>query len=129
MGPNKTTGTLTVKLGDGTTASLGSIGTWPYISTAANKVDNTCTSISATIQDFLTQQKKEEVLKNHFAIKKVIFNNPATIVYWEDGTKTVVKRQKGDRWDKEKGLAMAFTKKALGNQGNYCNKFKKYLEE
>lgn len=48
------------------------------------------------------------------SIKKVIFNNPATIVFWSDGTKTVVKRQKGDRWDAEKGLAMAIVKKTVG---------------
>ena len=63
----------------------------------------------------------------HSWIKKVIFNNPATIVFWGDGTKTVVKRQKGDRYDKEKGLAMCIAKKALGNKGNYCNVFKEWL--
>lgn len=46
--------------------------------------------------------------------KQVIWHNPATIVYWEDGTKTVVKRQKGDRWDPEKGYAMAIVKKFMG---------------
>ena len=40
-------------------------------------------------------------------IKNVIFNDPATIVFWEDGTKTVVKCQDGDEFDPEKGLAMA----------------------
>ena len=48
-------------------------------------------------------------------INKVIFNNPATIVLWNDGTKTVVKRQKGERWDKEKGLAMAIVKHVCGH--------------
>lgn len=47
-------------------------------------------------------------------IKKVIFNKPATIVYWSDGTKTVVKCGKDDEWDKEKGLAMAISKKLIG---------------
>lgn len=61
-------------------------------------------------------------------IEKVIFNNPATIVIWKDGTKTVVKRQKGERWDKEKGLAMAIVKKVFGNKGNYCNLFKKWID-
>ena len=60
-------------------------------------------------------------------IKNVIFNDPATIVFWEDGTKTVVKCQDGDEFDPEKGLAMAITKKAYGNKGNYCNKMKKWL--
>ena len=60
-------------------------------------------------------------------IKNVIFNNPATIVFWEDGTKTVVKCQDGDEFDPEKGLAMAIAKKAYGNKGDYCNKMKKWL--
>lgn len=129
MDPNEATGKLTVTLGDGITASLTSINAWPDLSTRANKTASACATISAKISDFLKEQNKEEVINNYFAIKKVIFNNPATIVYWADGTKTVVKRQKGDRWDKEKGLAMAIAKKALGNKGNYCNVLKKWTEE
>ena len=60
-------------------------------------------------------------------IKKVIFNDPATIVFWSDGTKTVVKCH-DEVFDPEKGLAMAISKKALGNQGNYFNVFKKWTE-
>jgi hypothetical protein len=59
-------------------------------------------------------------------IKNVIFNNPATIVFWSDGTKTVVKAE-NEGFDPEKGLAMAITKKVFGNEGNYYNKFKKWL--
>ena len=64
-----------------------------------------------------------------FTIKNVIFNDPATIVFWMDGTKTVVKAQEDDIFDPEKGLAMAITKKVYGNQGNYYNKLKKWLPE
>ena len=60
-------------------------------------------------------------------IKNVIFNDPATIVFWEDETKTVVKCHDGDEFDPEKGLAMAIAKKAYGNKGSYCNKLKKWL--
>lgn len=62
-------------------------------------------------------------------IKKVIFNNPATIVIWSDNTKTIVKTQNGEPYDKEKGLAMAITKKFFGNEGNYYNIFTKWLKE
>lgn len=61
-------------------------------------------------------------------IDKVIFNDPATIVMWADGTKTVVKAV-DEGFDPEKGLAMAITKKALGNEGNYYNTIKKYIDE
>lgn len=61
---------------------------------------------------------------------KVIFNNPATIIIWDDGTKTIVKKQKGDRYDKEKGLALCYMKKALGNTSRQLNNaLRKGLEE
>ncbi len=61
-------------------------------------------------------------------IKKVIFNDPATIVFWRDGSKTIVKMNgKDKKFDPEKGLAMAIAKKCLGNQGNYYNTFTKFL--
>ena len=47
-------------------------------------------------------------------IRKVIFNNPATIVFWLDGTKTIVKKADDEPWDPEKGLAMAIIKKYFG---------------
>ncbi len=62
-------------------------------------------------------------------IKDVIFNNPATIVFWSDDTKTVVKCQDGDVYDPEKGLAMAISKKFFGNKGNYCNEINKWVEK
>ena len=61
-------------------------------------------------------------------IKDVIFNPPATIVLWMDGTKTVVKDPGEVFYDPEKGMAMAVAKKAFGNQGNYYNQFSKYLD-
>lgn len=62
-------------------------------------------------------------------ITKVIFNNPATIVFWRDDTKTVVKCNPGDVFDPEKGLAMACTKKLFGNNGFYYDIFRKWLPE
>ena len=60
-------------------------------------------------------------------INKVIFNEPATIVIWADHTKTIVKCDVDDVYDREKGLAMAIAKKALGNKGNFNDEFKKWL--
>ena len=62
-------------------------------------------------------------------IDRVIFNPPATIVLWKDGTKTVVRCGENDTYSKEHGLAMAICKKALGNKGNYNNVFKKWIKE
>lgn len=60
-------------------------------------------------------------------IKNVIFNDPATIVFWSDSTKTVVKAGPNDTFDPEKGLAMAISKKVLGNNYKAYGRFKKWL--
>ena len=62
-------------------------------------------------------------------IKDVIFNNPATIILWSDGTKTVVKCE-GENYDPEKGLAMAIAKYYLGtnkSKSDYYDIFNKWL--
>lgn len=61
-------------------------------------------------------------------IKNVIFNEPVTVVFWEDGTKTVVKAH-GEAFDPEKGLTMAITKKAFGNRGKYFDTIKKWTAQ
>lgn len=62
-------------------------------------------------------------------IKRVVYNDPATIVFWEDGSKTVVKcqKKKGDVYSRETGLAMAIVKKAYGNKGSFNDVFTKWL--
>ena len=60
------------------------------------------------------------------SIRKVIFNDPATIVLWSDGTKTVVKCVPEDSYDMEKGLAMAIVKKMAGNDNRFHKVFKQY---
>lgn len=61
-------------------------------------------------------------------IRNVYFNNPLTVVIWKDGTKTIVKNV-DDFYDPEKGLAMAISKKTLGNKYNCYKEFKKWLPE
>ena len=58
-------------------------------------------------------------------IKRVIFNKPATIVFWTDNTKTIVKCQEGDTYNEETGLALAISKKMLGKKDFY-NSFNNY---
>lgn len=63
------------------------------------------------------------------SIKNVYFNPPATVVLWDDGTKTVVKCQDGDTYSKETGLALCLAKKAMGNKGNFNDIFRKWIPE
>lgn len=66
---------------------------------------------------------------NTAAIKNVIFAPLATIVYWSDGSKTVVKCSKKDVFDPEKGLAMAIAKCCGGNKGNYYKEIQNWVEK
>lgn len=94
--------------------------------------------IDITLSSRPTTAKKEEIKKpvdsfetkqstnRRVKIKDVIFSDPATVVFWSDGTKTVVKTRGGEKYDKEKGLAMAIIKKITGNTSNYYNIFKEW---
>lgn len=97
---------------------------------------------------YLTVKTVEPEKVEQYGIERVIFNNPATIVYWDDGTKTVVycqdnmgkvkktvdgvetevlKPQKAETYSEEIGLAMALVKKHYGNVSNYNNIFRKFI--
>ena len=93
-------------------------------SEVAKKIARDYTEI---VSRYKTTSKVEEV--PDMRIKKVYFNNPMTVVLWEDGTKTMVKCQPGDVYSKETGLAVAIAKKALGNKGNFNEVFKKWIPE
>lgn len=66
-------------------------------------------------------------IRNEIRIKEVIFSGPATIVFWSDGTKTVVKCTEGDKMDYEIGIAMCTLKKLLGESYTYYKKHAKKL--
>lgn len=65
-------------------------------------------------------------MKSRPTVDRVIFNSPATIIFWTDGTKTVVKCQPGDTYDEEKGFMAAYLKKLLGNDNTFNKEIKKY---
>lgn len=60
-------------------------------------------------------------------VKRVIFNDPATIILWEDGSKTVVKCQSGDTYNRETGFALAYLKKMLGNDNTFNKEINKWV--
>ena len=77
----------------------------------------------------LNAGKKSASAANTAAIKDVIFAPPATIVYWSDGSKTVVKCSEKDVFDPEKGLAMAIAKRCGGNKGSYYKEIQNWVEK
>lgn len=48
-------------------------------------------------------------------IRRVVFSGPATIVFWEDNTKTVVKCMAGEKFEYYAGFAAACMKKMFGS--------------
>ena len=77
------------------------------------------------VDSFETKQSTNRRVK----IKDVIFSDPATVVFWNDNTKTVVKTRGGEKYDKEKGLAIAIVKMITGNTSNYYNIFKEWCSD
>ena len=57
-------------------------------------------------------------------IKKVVYSDPATIVFWNDNTKTVCKCKYPDVYSKEVGLSLCILKKIYG-----ATEFKKLLSD
>lgn len=61
------------------------------------------------------------------AIKRVIYNDPATIVFWKDGTKTVARCGMNDTFDKEKGMMACIIKHLTGDTGRWNEILKKWV--
>lgn len=90
----------------------------------------------ATVYAILSNGRREAIRKiedletyganKYIKIRKVIFSGPATIVFWYDGSKTVVKCTKGDQLNYEMGIVMCTLKKLFGD--SYLD-FKKDLKK
>lgn len=63
-------------------------------------------------------------------LNKVIFDEDAgvTVALWCDGSKTIVRCQQGDVFDKEKAVALCYMKKVLGNRGSFNETLKKWAK-
>lgn len=83
-------------------------------------------SSRAAAYGLFTPVKKEKTLS--MTIKKVIFSPPATIIIWDDNTKTIVKAQEDEPYDPEKGMAMCIAKHIYGDRGSYYNVFSEWLK-
>ena len=82
-------------------------------------------------EQLLKLKPKKKMLQNQLReIKEIIFNKPATIVFWNDGTKTVVKTSPNDKFDKEKGILWAyFLRHASGTKTKLQKKIASYCKK
>lgn len=72
--------------------------------------------------------KKSNTKLSYPEIDKVIFNDDVTIVFWKDGSpKTIVRKSKSDKYDKEKAVMAAMLKKIFGN-ANYIEEIDKFIQ-
>lgn len=62
-------------------------------------------------------------------VDRIIFNNPATIVFWKDGTKTVVKVSDGETYSPYYGFLAALAKKIYGSNSAIQRIVKQFLPE
>ena len=113
---------------------------WPSVENQTQAATSIWASFFDTYSELIKDKRTKNIYKRMVnsmyganpyyrpEIKNVIFNDPATIVFWTDCTKTIVKCQEGDEFDPEKGLTMAIAKKVYGNKGSYCNVIQKWCE-
>lgn len=73
--------------------------------------------------------KREEINRFSKKIRNVYFNEPYTIIVWKDGSKSIVKCQEGDEYDKEKGFALALLKHIFGDTNYFNTIFKDWIKE
>lgn len=114
-----------------------------YIGTAIAKPEATTIHINDIVSSYRSfkysnklegvkpdmNQKCNRSAADPLEIKNVYFNDPATVVIWNDGTKTIVRCSENDFYDPEKGLAMAIVKKVYGNGNSFHKIFKKWLPD
>lgn len=93
--------------------------------------DELKTSCVLTDSEPISKKTSKEVYNKRIfsEIKDIIINDPATIILWKDGTKTVVKCQPDDTFDPGTGIAMAILKKLYGNSGFYKDIFEPAIEK
>lgn len=65
----------------------------------------------------------------HELPKRYIINKNATILFWKDGTKTIVKRSKEDEYDKILGFLWAYFQKTSGLSKSKANDYLKRLKD
>ena len=111
----------------------------PYFAYPAYTVDCSGVAISSNnhqwvnSKDVITKWIKNHVKEDNkipdaYIPVEIIFNGPATIVFWADDTKTVVKRSKKDKDNKYNAFCAALAKKVYGTNSHIARIVKKGVE-
>lgn len=76
------------------------------------------------LEEELAREKRKAIDNFISEIDKVYFGKGTTVIKWKDGTRTKVKCQDDEVFDKEKGVAMCIIKHLFGDIGYYNEIFK-----
>ena len=105
---------------------------WTVMAVHTNQIDMRATydlvsEVSSTLHNvpesdmtpvkYQAQKKEKPIMDKRYKVKKILYNGPATIVYWADGEKTVVKCMEGDTFDPMAGFCAALAKRVYGSSG------------
>jgi len=90
---------------------------------STKKRGNMATNTEVTKPTVNKKAQREKIMD------KTIFNAPATIVFWGDSNKTVVKTMEGDTYNPEFGFLQAYFEKHSGLTRTQVNKFMRELRE
>lgn len=104
----------------------------PHDISLDSDIDGTRITVSAYMNPTnVAAELRSKIPAKPLTITNVIFNPPATIVFWSDKTKTIVKADYNyESYDPEKGIAMAIAKKMMGdNKGHYYELFKHWRKK
>lgn len=112
-----------------------------YAVNVANEPVESVSLLDILLGDYYTKESPREIYhkkdEQNFKplycpeLKEVRFCDPATIAWFEDGSKTVAVAGHGDTYDKEVGLSVCMLKRVLGNKkyreimDKYCYKNEK----
>ena len=91
--------------------------TYDLVSAKTGTTLDNVPEVDMTLVKRPTEKKENSVMDNRYMVKKLIYHGPATIVYWADGEKTVVKCMDGDTFDPMAGFCAALAKKVYGSTG------------
>lgn len=78
-----------------------------------------------TVKDFVTSlfvgdvDEDVDIYADRVYITRVLYNGPATIIFWSDGTKTMTKCHDTDHYSAEVGFINAYLKKLVGPEEVY----------
>jgi len=107
---------------------------WAWNDYCIEGLADECTQTITITADKITLSGGNILCKAEILPKRYIINKNATILFWNDGTKTVVKKSKDDAYDIAKGFLWAYFLKTSGMSRTKANKYienivKEKLEE